>query len=192
MLNLLVALIFLQTPTTGIDGEQLMGVLQGLHSEIRDFELVCEGTTIWADPELRRKSEEPERHERLFQCGYAYRTSDGASYLDLYRKALDSSNAHFLHGIHANLKGNLTEIVRSSDQRNSFPGLVAEKPGGPGVLTFPCSPERFIYFYYWRRQNYSVAKITLKVEGWEEVDGHPALRVWVDEFPSSRLAQQKW
>jgi len=170
----------------------MMKVLEGLHSEIRDFELVCEGETTWADRELREKSDDPGRYERIFQGSYAYRAADGAGYLDLYQKSLGPTGATFLHGTYANLKGNLTEGVRSSDQRNDFPGLAAEKTGGPGALTIYGSPERFIYLYHWRRQNYGVANKSYKIEGWEEIDGNVALRVWVDEFPKRKLPEQKW
>jgi hypothetical protein len=175
-----------------IDGGELMAILEGLHSKIPDFELVCEGRIGWADgaEKLRKEAASPESFEALFQGSYAYRLSDGAGYLDLYKKRLASS-ADFTRATYANLKGRLREVVRAAGQR-SFPGGFEEKVGAPGALTFQCSPERFIYLYYWRGHQYSTADITCRVEGSEEVDGNPALRLWVDEFPKSNLPEMKW
>jgi len=189
--SILVCLL-LQAPSPELDGEQMLRILEGLHSGIHDFELVCEGRVTWADPELREKSEDPKRLERIFQGSYAYRAADGASYLDLYEKPLDSPTPTLLHSTHANLKGIHADIVRSADRRNYRPGFATQRGGGPGVLTFPCSPERFIYLYRWSRVKYSVANKTYKAEGWEEIDGNVALRVWVDEFPKGKRPDRIW
>ncbi len=58
---------------------------------------------------------------------------------------------------------------------------------GVGSLTFPCAPERFLFLRRWRGFGYSFDGQGYKCEGWEEIDGNPALRISIDYAPKVPL-----
>ena len=178
-------------PNPEVDGEQLMRLLEGLHSQVHDYELVCEGRIRFADTaEESIKEGGPKIHEMDFQGSFGYRSADGADYLDLYQKPIHSDGS-FLHGTYAQIKGEFAKTVRSSDQKD-LPQVIEKGPGVPGSLNFPCSPERIIYLHRWRRWGYRAGNIGYGFEGWDELNGMPTLRIRVNEFPRSHLLEEKW
>jgi len=167
-----------------------MRLLEGLHSEIRDVQLVCEGSIRFAESAADLKQAGPKNIECVFQGSYAYRAADAAGFLDLYQKPLNS-NGDFLHGTYALANRRLIQAVRAAHRKQTG-GPVEEKQGGPGSLTIVCSPERFIYLSYWRSHAYGTADIGFECEGWDEVDGSPVLRVSINEAPKSDQPDKPW
>lgn len=180
MLHALLVSLLIVGQTPPMDGEQLMEVLRGLHAGIQDFQLVCEGRVECpaADSEAERQ-----KWESRFQGTYAYRAADGAAYLDLYTKRA-SSEASFLRKTCASVKAKRFESTLSSDQKHLAFGPV-EGVGAPRVFTGIGSPERFIYINLWLQMSYSFHRYGYLFKGWEDVDGHPAVHVIVDENPKS-------
>jgi hypothetical protein len=189
MYAVLMAVLLLLPSDSKVDGRQFMAMLEGLHSDIHDFELVWEGQLKYADsaPDLQKGG--PKNIECIFQGSYAYRARDGAAYYDLYQKPFDAS-APFLHATHAQLKGKHTKLVLSSNQKRP-PGFAEESSGGPASFRFPNSPERIEYLSYWRRCGYSTARIGYECEGWDEIDGYPVLRIAIHESPSEPSSYRK-
>jgi len=170
-----------------------MKVLEGLHSEIRDFELVCEGEVRDAEtaPEELKKIGTP-RRQRSFQGSYACRAVDGAAYLDLFEKFFDPRQDD-LRSTYAQLKGRSSEIVRAPD-RKSFAVPEIRQIRTVGAFGFPGSPERFIHLRHWRKLGYSTNGLGYECEGWEEIDGNPVLRISIDYAPkaSRRVIWRYW
>jgi hypothetical protein len=182
---LILSMISLQVSGPKLSGEELMKVLEGLHSEIRDLELVCEGEVSDAEtaPDELKKSGSP-RRQMSFQGSYTYRAADGAAYLDLFQKYRDPEQAD-LRSTYAQLKGKSYELVRAPDQRGSgVPNM--KQIRSVGAFRFTCSPERFLHLRHWRKLGYSTASVVYECEGWEEIDGNPVLRISTEHAPKSR------
>ena len=115
-----------------------MKVLEGLHADIRDFELVCEGEIRDAETApAGLKLEGSPLRQASFQGSYAYRTVDGAAYLDLFKKHFDPGQAD-LRTTYAQLKGTSSEVARALDSRGSGVPII-KQIRGVGSLTFPCA-----------------------------------------------------
>ena len=125
-----------------------MELLRGLHSQIRDFELVWEGRLAFAEtaPDLRANG--PKNIEDVFQGSYAFRMSDGAASYDLYQKHLDPS-APFLHCVYAQIGGTIAREISSSDRNQPNSGSISRRQGGAGGFQFVNSAERYIDYGYW-------------------------------------------
>ena len=187
---LLLAILSSHGPDPMPDGEQLMRVLEGLHAEIRDFEFVCEGEVTVSNTAAEDLKKLGTRcRERTFQGVYAYRAIDGAAYLNLYEKPFEP-DCEFVHMTSAQLKGKYFTIYQDGDRRdNSMPA--EERKGAPGALTFPCSPERFIWLSRWRRLGYSVVGARLECEGWDQIDGTPVLRISIEHSPFADVSRRR-
>jgi hypothetical protein len=190
ILTLVLSVMAAQPSHTDLGGEEFMSILKGLHSDILGFELVCEGEIRWADTADDLKKTQPEGHECRFQGSYAYRQKDGAAYLDMYSKPLGSDGT-LLRGTYAQVNGKSSAIRRAIDQVRQ-PEVIRESRGGPGSFTFACSPERFIYLYFWRMLGYSTSAIEYSDEGWEKIDGSMTLRVKIDCTPNGDAARKLW
>jgi hypothetical protein len=184
---MIVAMATMHFDKPGLDGDEFMRVLEGLHSEIRDFALVCEGEVTGAAPDLKKQGK-ARSHDRAFQGSYAYRASDGAAYLDLIQKPFGREGS-FLRTTYGQVKGKRAEVQRHSDQRGPSAPFV-ERRGSPAAFRFPCSPERFIYLCNWRRLGYSAASIGYQCEGWDEIDGNPVLRISIVHAPKSLVPEK--
>lgn len=185
----LTTLICTLSPSSRPDGRELMELLRGLHSQIRDFELVWEGRLAFAEtaPDLRANG--PKNIEDVFQGSYAFRMSDGAASYDLYQKHLDPS-APFLHCVYAQIGGTIAREISSSDRNQPNSGSISRRQGGAGGFQFVNSAERYIYYGYWRGLGYSTEKVAYDCEGWEEIDGHPVLRITLVHNPGSKPAER--
>jgi hypothetical protein len=164
-------------------------VLEGLHSDIRDLELVCEGEVRDAEtaPEELKKTGSP-RRQFSFQGSYAYRAVDGAAYLDLFQKPFDPGQ-NDLRSTYAQLKGKSFELFRAPDQKGS--GVPSVKQiHTVGAFGFTCSPERFLHMRLWRKLGYSTSGLGYECEGWEEIDGNPVLRISIVFSPKSPQSER--
>ncbi len=93
MILMLLCVLPSQPSGSGPDGDQFMRLMEGLHSDIRDFELICEGEIRVAETAPDLKPRVRASRERAFQGGYAYRVADGAAYLDLYERPFAPNSA---------------------------------------------------------------------------------------------------
>jgi len=187
------SMISFQVSGPRLDGEELMRLLEGLHSEVRDFELVYEGEIRDAEtaPEELKKIGSP-RRQCSFQGSYAYRSVDGAAYLDLFEKRLDPTQDD-IRSTYAQLRGKSFELVRSPDQKGSRLPSIGQT-GPVGAFGFPGSPERFLYMRQWRSIGYSIGGAGYECEGWEEIDGNAVLRISIDYAPKApwRVIWRYW
>ena len=164
-----------------------MKVLEGLHADIRDFELVCEGEIRDAETApAGLKLEGSPLRQASFQGSYAYRAVDGAAYLDLFKKHFDPGQAD-LRTTYAQLKGTSSEVARALDSRGSGVPIIKQIRGVGSLTSLP--PERFLFLRRWRGLGYSFDGQGYKCEGWEEIDGNPVLRFSIDNAPKSPNAR---
>jgi len=156
-----------------------------LHDKIQDVELVWEGTVAFVDADDPDKAKKSESRDKTFQSNYAYRGSDGATYLDLFVKPLSPTRPP-LHTLLAILDGKLEKSVIEPDHgkgRRPVEKNVAF-PGSAGVLG---SPERIFDFAKWRRFIRTPAIWSVKLLGWEAIDGHRCAHLEVDDNPGSPI-----
>jgi hypothetical protein len=186
---LLASVALSQHPDSAADGSRFMEVLSGLHSNICDFELVCEGAIKRIDRPEERTKDAP-NSDRVFQGLYAYRSIDGAAYLDLYERYRDEKRSA-VHRTSVYLKGACSKTAVAADRRAER-GRIAKSASSAGAFRLPCSPERFIYISKWRAMAYATKEVGFESEGWEEVDGHLAMRIKIDESPQSEPSVKNW
>jgi len=167
-----------------------MNLLETLHSDIQDFEFVCEGEMRRLGAGFERgKQEAIDVYQFRFQASYIYR-ADGAGSIDLYQKPFDD-RAPWLHDVETQIGGELTGLVESPDSRGGrLPPSVSK--GVPGSLNFGGSPERFIFLSYWRGLKYSVSSVGFEYEGWEEIAGTSALRFVINHTSQSKHRNGFW
>ena len=157
-----------------MDAGRFSRLITALHSDIEDFELICEGRVL----DLT-KPEGSQLHN-LFQSNYAYRR-DGATYWDHYRKPTDA-NEPFTRSTHAVIRGTHTTDTRAPD----LAGNRASRRSGKGsarAVAYDGSPGRFIFLYFWDELFSGTKSIVFKDEGWENIDGHRCLVVSIEEKP---------
>jgi len=180
---LLLSALLLADQAAELNGDQLMRMLQAIHSEIRDFECVCEGESTCPGAQASKINNQDNTHEWAYQASYAYR-ADGAACIDLYQKPL-SGNSPFLHKVFTHLGDKVTKLTETPDSTGrSLPPTV--RNGGPGAFSFLGSPERFLLFAEWLRIGYSTNTVDYKYEGWEEIGGNAVIRFAIDPFPKSK------
>lgn len=185
---MILAMATTQDSGPGLDRDELIQALEGLHAGIRDFELVCEGSITAVAPDMTAQARA--KRDRAFQANYAYRSVDGAAYLDLMQKPFDSGRP-FFRTTQSLLSGKVSEIQRQSDEKGRS-GPIGERRGGPAAFRFPCSPERFIFLSKWRGLRDIAAYLEYQCEGWDNIDGNPVLRVSIVFNPKRTTAEKSW
>jgi hypothetical protein len=158
-----------------MDNEQLIRLLNGAVSDIRDVSFAYEGSTEFVGPaNILRDELEPESYSVKFQGIYAYRR-DGATALDLY-KSSGRPIARIVHEQVAMLKGRVERTSLDPDQRSVGSPPVHKFGGGPGSMKFACSAENFCYLWYFMSHR-DAKTLDIDQQGWESVDGRNCLRV---------------
>jgi hypothetical protein len=188
--GLLLLAVFSTHSGPELNGRQFMALLEAAHSEIEDFEIVCEGDVRrhqgWSE---RGKPGGAAVDQFSFQARYVYR-SDGVGLMDYYQKPLDDP-ALWIHEVHTLIGGRLTTLVESPESKKGRLRPSVTK-GAPGSLGLGGSPERFIFLSYWRGLKYSVSSVGFECEGWEEIDGAPVLRVTINHTPEVTGDSRYW
>ena len=170
-----------------VDAAQFARLMAALHSEVRDVSFVFEGSDFRVPPGRTvaeaLRAPDPENHGTTYQGLYAYR-DDGATLLDSfvnhYGTEEDDAELWTTH-----------RTIAIYDQKKSavsrYPALRGEQPvvepGGAGSLNENGSPERIVYYWYFKAfEQAGPAGYGYEFQGWEEVDGHRCLRVQFDEM----------
>jgi len=173
------------SPPEELDGPRLAAIISPLHDKIQDVELVWEGTVAFVDADDPDKAKKSESRDKTFQSNYAYRGSDGATYLDLFVKPLDPAYPQ-LHTLLTILDGKLEKSVVGPDQGLARVPVVTDV-AFPGSAAVVGSPERILGYAEWRHFLRRPAMWTVKFLGWEAVDGHRCAHFEVDDNPGSRV-----
>ncbi len=166
-----------QTATPLDDATQFLQVMEGLHSDIHDLSLVCEGWTKFVGPDRLMRGR-PKSFDDRFQAEYAYR-NDGSAFLDLYRHR-QVNGVSFSRTKTALLRDRLEQLQHVPDNARD-PLRVPAQHGGPASLDLPESPQRIFFTWFFndlknRRNNYQFV-------GWETVDDRQCAHVVIDLTP---------
>ncbi len=165
-------------PQQEIDAAQFARLIASVQSEVRDFELICEGRVHERGTGAGAGPAGP--LQQTFQCNYAYR-SDGSTYWDILRKP---ANEPHKRATFATLKddGKITEIIRIPD-RDGARGVHGARKGRSGALAYDGSPGRFIFKYFWDDFLKHPENYTYESGGREEIDGHSCIRILIGHSP---------
>ncbi len=155
-----------------IEAPQFSRIVQAQHEDLRDYELIIEGT-LELGPTSRATREEKDSYKRRYQSLYRYR-SDGATFLEVYNRgaSLDS----FGRTRYA-LFGDKSEEVESVPDPK-VPRLTFEtKPRSPlQLFSQTGSPQRLLYHWYFE-QFKDLRFIGYEHLGWELIDGHNCAKI---------------
>jgi len=189
---LLTSVIAWSVPSQGEDvtKEQFRQLIGALHGRIHDVSFVFEGKRhlfTRRDPHTGKVAGEEDID---FQGSYVFRTSDSATLLEYFRLPADGSPHRYYKG--TLVEGKLRQI-------DSVPDLDAGRvrvhttPGGPGSLSLPPSPESYVQLAYFHGLD-ALGEFLYQFQGWEEVDGHPCLKVEINRTPRnpSSAVRQYW
>lgn len=164
-----------------LNAERFKELMKTAHANLQDYELICEGRIEFLDTMDPDHDMKVARTDRFTQAVFAYRASDGASYLDVYEKPLHKERA-FMRTTLALMRGELSSIERMPDSPFPDPSPGVDI-GGPGSLALEGSPERFNEVFYFQQLIQLPAPIRFTDNGWDEIDGHRCLRVTIEPFP---------
>lgn len=67
------------------------------------------------------------------------------------------------------------EVFSHVPDADRTPGRIIETAGGPGLLDRPCSPERILFFWFFKEAVFD--RYRFEDRGWEDVEGHPCRKV---------------
>ncbi|CAN5901134.1 hypothetical protein BH23PLA1_BH23PLA1_27470 [soil metagenome] len=163
-----------------VTAEQFLRLIQAAHAPIRDVSFQFEGNEEFLGPLGR--GEDPAQHFFVFEGRYAYRSSDGATLLELFQERGDNSPAS--HSIQTMLKGEAEALKVTPDLKNRRNPPVYRTPGGPGHLHVRYSPAYYVFL--WRFDLLRTAQdFGFKFLGWEEIDGHRCLKIEFDAHPNA-------
>jgi hypothetical protein len=177
------------TPEQEPDGPRLAAILSARHDKLRDVEIVCEGTVQFVDAEDPDQSKRASL-DRTFRTDYAYRSRDGATYLDARLRPRGPGRPQDQTLIA--LPGNGHEkAVASPDQKDGAVRGVRE-PARIESAAVSGSPERILDFGSWREFIRKPAIWKVRSLGWEAIDGHRCAHFEVDDNPGSMSRRHIW
>ena len=159
---------------------QLVRIVDGLHEKVRDLAFFYEGTNHFESPTANHPPQ-PSRFTERFEGAYHYR-DDGNTYLDFYLKR-DEFRPLFGRKIYA-LDGDRLETIQIAPDSRAMQTAPEISRGSPAALNMPLSPNRFLYYWYFRELSEAGAG-GLKVSGWERVDDHNCLKIESNLNPMS-------
>ena len=170
--------VLLQSPPP--PGEDASVAMHANFSVIKDVQFVFEGRVglenVEDKPEIRKKAAPDED----YQGTYAYRTEDGATFLDVYHQ-VKRDDAPLRRTTQSLLSHKLDQIDQTPDlSRKSTPA--SSRNGGPGSFNTSTSPEPFVPFWTFREILLDPASYHYEALGWEEVDGRRCRKIQVSEF----------
>ena len=167
--------------------DQVLRIIGGLMSEVRDLELIYEGERLFIGPPSSEPNESG-REAVTFQGEYSYR-NDGCAALDIFGKPR-SNGASVQHTTHELGNDHMIE----QRQRNPDAGGISIEsrpiPGSLGSLDMPDSPQRILYYWLFQEKVRDGGE-PFTVEGWEEIDSHKCLVLGFDPIPQAP-ASLRW
>jgi hypothetical protein len=173
---LLLILAALQAPPADVpDGDQFLRLITGLHGEIQDISLTCEGVIKLVGPE-RITGQPPDEFGRKFQTGYWYRQRDSATMLDEYRR--DGTPGAEVERFRTSYLRDYVDILGVAPGNTPRDAQLNRAKGASGSLSAAGSAHRILLLWYFRGKAELGAKFEPK--GWEDLGGRRCLVVEMD------------
>ena len=177
---LLLVLFAGQAPSPQFDGPRFVKAIQGLHAEIEDVSLICEGRHDYVGP-MKLIAPRTEWPNDTFQENYLYR-GDGASLIEAYvRSGLRPKSPLSIRRM-STLGGQLQRHHVNPDAR--APLKIINSRGGSAAFAMPKSAALIVQLWYFQRLS-AEKPPKLSEEAWELVDGQRCLRIRIDTDPDS-------
>ena len=184
----LILLVVLLMPAADptITAEQFARLMHAQHSRVKDVAYVYEGTNVFGP--RARNVDGSEKAKTNFQGTYILR-SDGAEYLDLYKKS-DTPTGLVRRDTSASAGGFVEKVTQVPDL-NRRP-VLKKSSGGTGSLKSPDSPHCFHYSQFFLTLS-DPAGWGYVFQGWEQVGEHRCLRVRLNqaEVPDTNFSLYK-
>jgi hypothetical protein len=172
----------------GTDDTALTAIQANL-SVIKDVQFVYEGGYRLLNAENNPTIFKNPAPDEDYQGTYAYRFSDGCTYLDTY---------HFIRIASAPMRRKTQALLKSKlEILDQIPDLarkltpVDRRNGGPGSFNSMASPEPFLSFWIYRKILLDPLTYHYEDVGSEQVDGHACRKVQVNEFARYELPERR-
>ena len=178
------SLMCLATQSPVQDGDQFSRLVKGLLSDVRDYELVCEGhIRLLIDAE---NQQEQAKFNKTFRTRFAYR-SDGWIAADTYERPTEGVGP--LRRRRSILRGSRLESQDIHPDGRTPTDFVVLGKGSLGSQSVDGSPLRYIASWRWVN-DFAPGADCIVLKGYESVDGHRCAVAEVDLTPKVAVGRK--